>query len=110
MAFTHYSTFEAARDKWFERAKRVNMDNVFVMLAQRDGCTADDVRAFDALPFRHKVAFVAVPMPECKSAIYIPDFSNGKEVKVLSEYSSKFSGRRIIDKFDYVRFLNGDGY
>lgn len=108
MAFTHYRTFEAARDKWFERARRVDMDNLFVILAQRDGCTEDDVYAFDALPFEHKVAFVAAPMPGCSSAVYIPDFVDGAQVGVLSEYVSKLSGRRIIDEFDYVRFLNGD--
>lgn len=110
MAFVHYATFEVARDKWFDRAGRVDLSNVFVMLAQRDGCTEDDVRAFDKLPFEHKVAFVAQPMPDCESAVYIPDFAEGDKVRVLSDYVSRFSGRRYIDEFDYVRFLNGDGY
>lgn len=37
------------------------------MLTQRDGCTDEDVRMFDSLPYDHKVAFTANPMPECKS-------------------------------------------
>ena len=108
MAFTHYPTFEEARNKWFERARRVDKGNLFVMLTQRDGCTERDVEAFDALPIEHKVAFVTVPMPKCSSAIYISNFVDGTQVGVLSEYVSIFSGRRIIDDFDYVRFLNGD--
>ncbi|WP_322151412.1 DUF1919 domain-containing protein [Paratractidigestivibacter sp.] len=110
MAFVHYPTFEAARDKWFERASRVDRSNLFVMLAQRDGCMEDDVRAFDELPFKHKVAFTAQPMPDCQSAVYIPGFADGNQVRVLSDYVSKFSGRRIIDEFDIVRFLNGSSY
>ena len=110
LVFVHYSTFEAARDKWFERAARVDIDNLFLMLAQRDGCTAEDVRRFGALPYEHKVAFVAEPMPDVPCAVYLPEFSEGGQVRVLSNYVSRTSGRRIIDSFDYVRFLNGDSY
>jgi uncharacterized protein (DUF1919 family) len=110
LVFVHYPTFEAARDKWFERAARVDMGNLFLMLAQRDGCTTEDVHRFDALPFEHKVAFVAEPMPETKSAVYLPEFVQDGQVRVLSDYISRTSGRRIIDSFDYVRFLNGESY
>lgn len=106
--FVHYGTFAEARDKWFDRAKRVDMDNLFLMLAQRDGCTAEDVRRFDLLPYEHKVAFVAEPMADVSCAQYVPEFSmGGGQVSVLSEYTSKLSGRRVMDAFDYVGFLNG---
>lgn len=110
LVFMHYPTFEAARDKWFERAARVDMGNLFLMLAQRDGCTAEDVRRFGALPYEHKVAFVAEPMPDVDCAVYLPEFVQDGQVRVLSDYVSRTSGRRIIDSFDYVRFLNGDSY
>lgn len=110
LVFVHYPTFEAARDKWFERAARVDMGNLFLMLAQRDGCTAEDVRRFGALPYEHKVAFVAEPMPDVDCAVYLPEFVQDGQVRVLSDYVSRTSGRRIIDSFDYVRFLNGDSY
>ena len=108
LVFVHYSSFEEARDKWFERAARVDHSNLFIMLAQRDGCTEDDIRAFNELPFEHKVAFAAQPMKDCRSAIYFPGFADGDQVRVLSDYVSKFSGHRIIDEFDYVGFLNGN--
>lgn len=106
--FVHYPSFEAARDKWFERARRVDMGNLFLMLSQRDGCTPDDVCEFDALPFEQKVALVAQPMPEVSCARYFPEFVSGGELKVITSYISRFSGRRIIDDFDFVGFLNGD--
>lgn len=108
LVFVHYPTFEAARDKWFERAARVDMDNLFVMLAMRDGCTYDDVRAFGTLPFENKIAFVDKPMPDVPCALYLPEFVEEGGVKVLTGYTSHLSGRRIIDSFDYVKFLNGD--
>lgn len=107
LVFVHYPTFEQARDKWFDRAKRVNMDNLFLMLAQRDGCTDDDVRAFDALPYDHKVAFTSKPIPDAVCSCFLPGFVGEGCVKVLTEYTSRFTGRRIIDAFDYVEFLNG---
>jgi uncharacterized protein (DUF1919 family) len=110
LVFVRYPTFEAARDKWFERAARVDMDNLFLMLAQRDGCTAEDVRRFGALPYQHKVAFVSEPMPDVPCAVYLPEFVEDGKVRVLSDYVSRTSGQRIIDSFDYVRFLNGDSY
>lgn len=108
LVFVHYATFEQARDKWFERAARVDMDNLFVILAQRDGCTDEDVRAFGALPYEHKVAFTEKPLPDVACALHIPEFVEDGTLKVLTEYPSRFSGLRIIDRFDYVGFLNGD--
>lgn len=110
LVFVHYPTFEMARDKWFERVKRVDTGNLFLMLVQRDGCTAEDVRRFGALPYEHKVAFVAKPMPDVSCAVCFPEFSEGSQVRALSDYVSRTSGRRITDSFDYVRFLNGDSY
>lgn len=108
LMFMHYLTFGIARDKWFERAARVDMDNLFFMLAMRDGCTCEDIRAFDSLPYERKVAFVDRPMPNVPCARYFSEFVDQDKggVKVLTEYASRFSGRRIIDSFDYVGFLN----
>lgn len=108
LIFVHYPTFEQARDKWFDRARRVSMNNLYLMLAQRDGCTDDDVRAFDALPYDHKVAFTSKPMHDVACSCFLPEFVEGGCVKVLTEYTSRFTGNRIIDAFDYVGFLNGN--
>lgn len=31
--FTHYETFEQAKQKWIERLKRLNMDNLYMISA-----------------------------------------------------------------------------
>ena len=105
--FVHYSALEEAKDKWFERAARVDFGNLYFMLAQRDGCTSEDVRAFDALPYGNKVAFVDRPMPDVQCAFYDPSYvEEGGGVKVLTAYKSKLSYRRIMDTWDGVAFLN----
>lgn len=106
--FVHYASFEEAKKKWFERAARVDFDNLCIMLAQRDGCTREDIQIFDGLPYGRKVAFVDHPMPEVQSAFYDPTFvAAGGGVKVLTDYRSKFSYHRILDTWDGVAFING---
>ena len=106
----HYlncSVMNEARDKWFQRCKRVNLQNLYVMFSQRDGCTKEHIRRFSELPYKHKVVFTAEPMPEFDCTFWDPCFpvADG-EVGTLTDYPSRWSGRRYIDAFDYVSFFN----
>lgn len=108
--FVHYQSFDEAVAKWNDRLARVDLDNAFYIMTERDGCTYDDLVAFDELPLRNKVVFVSKPMPEIASSFYDPSFPVvGGELDVLSNYVSKLSGRRYLDAFDYVSFFNGNG-
>lgn len=108
--FVHYQSFDEAVAKWNSRLDRIDLDNAFYVMTERDGCTHDDLVAFDELPYRNKVVFVSKPMPDIASAFYDPSFPVTEgEVDVLSNYVSKLSGRRYLDTFDYVSFFNGDG-
>lgn len=103
----HYKSFEEARDKWFQRCKRVNLQNLYVMFSQRDGCTKEHIRRFSELPYKHKVVFTAEPMPEFDCAFWDPCFPVADGwVGTLTDYPSRWSGRRYIDAFDYVSFFN----
>lgn len=108
--FMHYKSFEEAKGKWCERAKRVNMDNLFVMMTEKDGCTEEQIARFDALPYKNKVIFTHRLYPKYKSAYYIPGFEQIGEMGILSDNKPGFWKRRYIDEFDYVRFLNGEGF
>ena len=104
----HYDSFEEVKEKWEERKKRINYDNLFFIMSERDGCTIEDIINFDNLPYKNKVIFVHEPMPDIKSAYYIPNtetVENGKNCVVpLSEF--KDDKKRYIDDFDYISFLN----
>ncbi len=106
--FMHYKSFEEAKSKWNERKERIDRNNMFFMFTDKDGCTDEDLIAFDALPYEHKVVFTHVPHPEIKSAYYIKGFENEKEVGILSDFKPGFFRRRYIDDFDYVSFLNAN--
>ena len=60
---------------------------------------------FDKLPFKNKVAFVDKIYPQFKSTCYLSGFSKVKGVKNI--YATQYlDGRRYIDQFDYVSFIN----
>lgn len=106
----HYKTFFDAKAAWERRCKRINNDNLFFMMSERDGCTYEDIVNFDKLKYKNKVVFVHMEMPEIKSAVFLPQAKlNGKDghyVRALSKFKSILSSKRYIDDFDYISFLN----
>ena len=106
----HYRNFHELNDKWHERAGRINWNNIYVMLAERDDCGINDIKQFDKLEIKNKVIFVHQEMPHIKSAVYIPgsldDEGERTCVADLTTYKGRFTGERLIDKFDYVEFFN----
>lgn len=105
--FNHYKTFEEAKEKWDERKKRIDPDNIFVLGTERDGCTYETLKRFDALPYKNKVIFTHIPYPEISSAFCISGFENDSEVGILLYFRDGFFIRRYLDEFDYVSFLDG---
>lgn len=103
--FKHYADFNSAVQKWRERCKRINKDSLYVMMTDRDGCTFEDMKAFDALPYKNKVLFTCKERPDIVSAFYIRGFEEQSSVGQLQE-SMCITGKRHIDQFDYVSFLN----
>ena len=54
----HYKTQEEALKKWTRRVERMNWENLIVKFSEMNGCTEDDLKAFDSLPYQKKVVFV----------------------------------------------------
>ncbi|HBO37216.1 MAG TPA: exopolysaccharide biosynthesis protein [Pasteurellaceae bacterium] len=103
--FMHYHSEQEAREKWTARTARINFDNIFIMMTDRDGCTYQDLQNFDDLAFKNKVIFTYKPYPEFKSAFYIKGFENQSQVGDLFEYSG-WSGEKYYDQFDYISWFN----
>ena len=57
--FVHYESFSEAKAKWNERSARIDLSNCCAIMVDRDGCTQEDVRAFDALPIDQKAFLTA---------------------------------------------------
>lgn len=106
--FVHYHSNAEAQQKWNERKKRINKDNLFFMMSEQNGCTMETLEAFDRLPYEHKVVFTKQPYENIKSAFYIPGFEQEKELITALRFRNVFSAQRYYDIFPYVDWLNGD--
>lgn len=103
--FVHYKSFSDALAKWKERRERINEANMGIMLTNWGGVNLTLLERFDQLPFKHKVVFVDRPYPQIRSAFCLRGFSKVKGVKNI--YATQYiDGRRYIDQFDYVSFIN----
>jgi len=105
----HYESFDEGVQKWEERKRRINWDNLFIIGTDRDGCTYETIRRFEQLPYKNKVIFTHVRYPEFSSACNIKGFEDRNELGVITFYKKQFLKRRYLDDFDYVGFLNGKG-
>lgn len=104
--FQHYDSFSLAKEKWIERSKRINWDNLYFIMVERDGCTFKQIKEFDNMSFEHKVIFTAKKYSNIPSSFYIEGSSKNGEVVDLLQYQNKISLEFWIDNFDYVSFLN----
>lgn len=107
----HYNDFNELKAKWNERKERINWNNIFIFMIERDGCTYQDLLEFDKLPYKNKVVFTKKKYKNVKSSLVLPnsyDIKN-KNVNNLLVYPSYFSIFKILDEFDYVKFFNEEG-
>ena len=104
----HYNSIEEAQKKWDERKRRINWENIVIINTDREGMTEELKDRFEKLPYR-KVMFVNSPPPLYKkypSCFYIKGYEKENSVGIITNPIG-WKGKRPIDQFDYVSFLNG---
>lgn len=107
--FVHYKTEEEAIDKWNERKRRIDKENMFIIFTQQKGCDDSIVRRFDRLPFENKVIFTYRNYSDVLSAVCIDKYKNNPlGVHMFLDFESPFSIRRNYDVFDFISWFNGE--
>ena len=104
----HYSSFHELKDKWHTRFKRINAQNIRLIMVERDGCTFNDLYNFDRLPYK-KVCFTSRQYKEILSCVVLPNSQVNEpfhKVTDLTSFTSFFSAKRFYDSWDFVDFLN----
>lgn len=101
----HYKDENEVVEKWSSRKERIDLSNVFVIFTDRDGCTKEHLKAFDALPFKNKVVFTNKVHEDIKSSFCIKGFEKEESVGSLYNYKS-WNGVKYYDDFDYVEWFN----
>ena len=105
--FVHYKTFEEAKWKWTHRIERINFDNLFLAMTDRDGGTDCVLERYAKLPYS-KVYFSHIPHPVYDCVCYIPGFEDQPQVDDVTQIIN-LKGQRLTDPyFDPIKFLNRD--
>ena len=107
--FVHYKTFDEAKQKWDERKKRIDFNNLLILGSDRDGMNNELISRFDKLNFA-KVMFIK-DVPEYDWQLQIRGCVDGNSVgNVLSPdmrtLKILLKGIRFYDQFDWVGLIN----
>jgi len=104
--FRHYKSFDEAVAKWYERTKRINWDNLFVIM-EGGFATEQVLMDFEQLPFTNKVVYTDGEKSDIKHSIAVPKgfYSDNFFCGKLLQYTGK-ALRRNFEVLDYVKFIN----
>ena len=104
--FTHYTSVEQAVEKWTDRTARLDRDNLFVFLSERDGLTEEDIRSLGQLPVRGLLVFTANAYPDLPYTLQIPKYEKDGEVGNILAMSFLDGLREYERYFDFVKWFN----
>lgn len=102
--FLHYKSFGQAKKKWFERLKRMNREDIYVIFVKQEKCTTEHILKFDKMKFSHKLLLSNIDEP-CDTNVIIQGFEDKDELGVITDYKS-YDGSRYYDFVDWKNFLN----
>lgn len=100
----HYHSIAEAQEKWNERKRRIDKNNLVILNTDREGMTVELKERFEALPYK-KVMFCHLPDAAHPSCVYIKGYENEKSVGIITDHAG-WKGLRPVDQFDWVSFLN----
>lgn len=109
LLFVHYRTFEEAKQKWEERFKRVNYDNLYLLMDCAMNASDEILDEFNALPHAHKVDFTHKEDPErwpCnyRYSFYTEEkFSSGCVYNIVNKGLVEY---KWLHEFDFITWLN----
>ena len=101
----HYRYFEEGKNKWDERKKRVNKDNLYIIMFDTEGVTYEDLKKVENFKCNNKVILTSNPDCNISWSHYIEENKNTQYPKFFMDRD--IWGRRNFEKnFDFVEFIN----
>ena len=100
----HYATFEQFQKAWNRRVARVHLDNIFLVMTDRDGFTEELLPQIAQLPYQ-KVLFSHNAYPSYPFVKQVKRYENMGQVGLLTEFWG-ISGVRLFDlEFNFGKQL-----
>lgn len=109
--FTHYHSQEEALQKWEERKHRIDKNNLFILIEERDGISKEELSLLSNLRVKGIVAFSCNEYPDLPYTVCLSKYTQAGEVGNILQ-QSHLTGKREYEKFfDFVKWFNeADGY
>lgn len=105
--FNHYHSNSEANEKWIERKKRVNYENIFLIMDDVKDTDYEDIVKFGKINCKGKVFFTAKKYPEFDYVLPLSHYIGEERVGVYMLEKNEYTGRFPFDKdFDFVKWLN----
>ena len=105
VVFLHYHTEQEAKEKWERRASRINYDNLIFKFSKMNGCTEDELKAFDNLPHSKKICFV--PPGEEKNIQCAVSFKSAEGKGEITNDTGEYARYIDITAMINARHVNG---
>ena len=106
--FLHYKSFEDAKKSWETRKRRINTNNLFIIVTIA-GLPYDEelYMRCENLPCKNKVFFVNHPVDSTKYPhfFYVKGFEKQTGLGNIMTYMN-LNGQRYYDQFDFVKWFN----
>lgn len=105
--FLHYKTFQQAEEAWNKRKQRVNFDNLFFIYEfyERTG-TCEMLNRFKSIKYNKHIIVHKSKEEYCDKEFTVVDcYDENESSGKIFEYDG-LTGKRYLDEFDYVSFLN----
>lgn len=105
--FMHYKSFEDGIKKWNERKARINKDNMAIWLTNYKSTNYNGggiIKRFNKLPFENKLVFSGHKINE-PNVVWLKGYNKVENKQNIFRTKNIF-GKRWIDQFDYIEYLN----
>lgn len=96
----HYDTYEEGEKKWYQRVKRINWNNLFVMMAT---FSKEITEEFNMLPFQKKICFV--PFESDKPSVHTIYKNGVSDGIMLKQFVNAMADGSYPD-YDVIHLLN----
>lgn len=102
--FNHSKTENEARENWNRRKKRIQYDNLYIIMYDRDGITKDDILSLNDVVCKNKIVFSNMQYDDIDYVMTIQPANR----PLGNQYLDKdWLGVRSFEKhFDFVSWLN----
>lgn len=107
--FMHYDSFQEAKEKWDERKKRIQWNNIYVISNvtnpdDANKCSKEMISNFNRIPYK-KVMFVDRKQGFCDEFV-LKKPKNSNQAWVLQPISKVFTWKKVINRFNFNKFFN----